>query len=197
MAAVSFLIEPNTLEAVALAAYKDAGREHLKGVHLSRDPSDDKAVQYQATNGHFILQAWRRGAVDDQPVQELDAILPIDLVKEIVSCKKGRKPLIATVGEGNIHVTCGDEAVAGARLIDRPFPDIERVKPKLRLNRKIPVEVGFNLEYVGTIAKAIKLHTGSKFPHAAMMLNDDVEGASMFRARDFLAILMPVRLSSL
>ena len=154
-------------------------------------------MRYEATNGHILFRAWAVANTEEAPIGTgLDIIIPTKAIKQIVAfAKLQRKPkaLIADAKDGRIRVTCGEDIVVDSALIDGRFPDTERVIPQLDGDRKIPSEVGFNLDYMATISKAIKLHTGNASPTATVMLNEAGSGPSLFRATDFLAVLMPLR----
>ena len=194
----TFPIDPKALEAASLAMSTEETRYYLCGVHLTKTPDRPGDVCYQATDGHRLFRAWADPEKGREPLGELDAIVPAQAVKRIVAYAKANKSivpnnLVATVGDGRIRVVNvleGDDVVVDTRLIDGTFPDAERVIPALDPERKVPEAIGFNLEYMASIAKAAKLATGSR--QVKVRLNDPSSPAR-FEARNFLAVMMPCR----
>ena len=193
----TFAINPKALEAVSLAMSTDETRYYVCGVHLTISSARADAICYEATNGHQLYRAWAEPEKGTEMPAELDAIVPASAVKRIVAYAKENKHeigkgkwLTANIENGFLTVTHGKEIVLGTVLIDGTYPDTDKVTPPLNPKRKVPDSVGFNLDYMASIAKAVKLATGERI--ATVRLNDPAS-PSRFEAKDFLAVLMPCR----
>lgn len=177
-----------TMQALAKhIAPKSDVRYYLNGVLLE---ITDKGRYYVATDGHKLVairEARQEGDIEGQYILPRDVILGIKLSK---------RPVIDTAEfnqeNGKASLTyCGTETRFG--LVDGKFPDWRRVIPV-----KTTGEVAqFNPDYLVALRDCASASVGiGKFTSLFVSHNGDSPALAQCASGDWLAVIMPVRVSS-
>jgi hypothetical protein len=148
------------LKAVDLAASREATRYYLNGVNLE---FGSQGIIATATNGHILLCI----RVSEQPCDKsFSLIVPSEAIKPMMVHKTETDPLRLYQKDKTTWQAESSEGIWRIKPIDGTFPDWRRVVPGCSLaSPKIPdtrTAATFNPVYIDTIAKAMKVYTGSR-----------------------------------
>lgn len=208
-----FIVNPNELEAVALAAGREETRYYLNGVNFERY-ADESGFSMTATDGHRMHTIRLKHGVE---VAESFVIHNDDIKKIMLLVKNARKitarglsnlvavqidatgrKLAVKIGlldEETINVVAGEFV---CEAIDGTFPDVRRAMPSQDLKPEPIAQVSFNAAYMADIGKAgVLLHGCKRSPHVRLTFKNgehspiEVEAGSA--NNQFLAVLIPVR----
>jgi DNA polymerase-3 subunit beta len=110
---------------------KEETRYYLCGINFNRKAASE-FVYAASTDGHKLCQLEIDANIADGDNDEINAILPYDACKTILSMLKsvGNKdfPIQMEFKQSSVHVNCGDQK-ADFKLIDGSFPDYRKVIP--------------------------------------------------------------------
>jgi len=195
----TILINPDSLQAIALAASKEQSRYYLNGVNV--ELYKDGSYGLIATDGHRLhtLQTKANEALDSSYILSND-----DIKKAVSLAKMARKEIgrglqqlinIQIDAAFNIKIVCAGKEFGAftATPVDGTFPDWRRVIPSSTEGGS-PV-MAFDADYMADFGEACRLLNGTK-TSCIEMTSTGKNNPMIIKVAgcpDFLGVLMPMR----
>lgn len=205
----TYTINPNELEAVALAASTEQTRYYLNGVFIERYA--DGTIALIATDGHRMASV--RAKLTKQPAESFilgsaDIKKALQLVKsakkefsrvvhnfiKVVIDVDGLDLLISVVlMDKELSETINTVGTFNTKAIDGTFPDYRRIVPSK--DGEGAYHISFNCAYMNAFGSMVKLLTGNKCEQVSIQ-NTGISNPMIITipgCADFVGILMPMR----